>query len=63
MFAVHLPEPEDMVQLLLENGADPKAKNSEGKTPLDLAIAENNTRAVALLSGLVAAAADEGSQL
>lgn len=32
-----------MAQMLLENGANPKARDISGKTPLDLAKALNNT--------------------
>jgi ankyrin repeat protein len=38
------------IPLLLENGADPNARDKEGKTALDLANASNNLGAIAVLS-------------
>ena len=39
----------ELVSFLLQDGADPKAKNSEGKTPLTFAQEKNNTRIIELL--------------
>ncbi len=39
----------ELVSFLLENGADPKARNSEGKTPLAFAQKKNNRQIVELL--------------
>src|SRR5881296_4065259 len=39
----------ELVSFLLENGADPKARNSEGKTPLAFAQKKNNRQIVEML--------------
>ncbi len=39
----------ELVSFLLENGADPTARNSEGKTPLTFAQEKNNRQIVELL--------------
>ena len=40
----------DAIPLLLENGADPNARDYEGSSALDLADKSNNLGAIAMLS-------------
>jgi len=40
----------DMVELLIQNGADVNIEDSAGQTPLDLARTANNTELIAILT-------------
>jgi ankyrin repeat protein len=43
-----------MTELFLDNGADPRIANDEGKTPADIASSQGNTEITALLRGAAA---------